>query len=98
MQILTSPVPCTMFEDGPEFRFHFKIICTINVCVSTYLCRYCPFIPLEDERTKLFFIILGYYLGLDLVTIPLFLSTLSFLPSKIGVSALKGGVAKVSLR
>ena len=34
--------------------FHFKIICAINVCVSTYLCRYCPFIPLEDERTKLF--------------------------------------------
>ena len=28
MQILTSPVPCTMFEDGPEFRFHFKIICS----------------------------------------------------------------------
>ena len=27
MQILTSPVLCTMIEDGPEFRFHFKVIC-----------------------------------------------------------------------
>ena len=40
--------------------------------------------------------ILGYYLGLDLVAIPLFFFILSLLPSKMRISALKGSMAKVS--
>ena len=42
MQILTSPVPCTMFEDGPEFRFHFKIICSKVLKSRLLFFFFCP--------------------------------------------------------
>ena len=68
------------------------------MCVRARICVGIYPLFLRKMKEQSFFIILGYYLGLDLVTIPFFLSTLSFLPSKLGASALKGGVAKVSLR